>query len=386
MMRGLEKWLHGLRRRPQRPVENPLGTRHVLIALCNRLSSVASEADKSAMVRRWIGESARLREEFPAAQAFSLKHTFSLPPEEASAAWAPELAALCRVAGCEIELAPPRDAKSAAGLRRERIEAGKERLAQSGWLGRDRSGAARFCFVHRAEGSSAFGLGDQAGMLRDAGCAASFPFDLKPGVVPEEFENSLVYFLESEAAGPRQGLRRVRAERETRGADRTGLLVAPPPFCPEAGRKTFGFKPEIDQGEIGAAALPTADRLHRWLDCRLTVEARPNWLFVVLHTDGFSPENASMLFGEPMRDFHRKLRSIAARDRTLCLHGVTARELVNILHAAEAGHSGNPLQFCDFRYLPPPAIAESRPSCGAPSEKTTPTPKPAAGNAATPRP
>jgi len=386
MMRGLEKWLLGLRRRPQRLVENPLGTRHVMVALCNRLSSSASNSDKSAILRRWFGEYAGLREGSPRISSFSLKHTFFLSPGEASAPWVPELAALCRAAECEIELASPRDTKS-ANQRRDLMEAGKETLAQSGWLGRDPSGSARFCFVHRAEGSSAFGLEDQAGMLRDAGCAASFPFDLRPGMLPEEFENSLVYFHESEAAGPRQGLRRVRAERETRGSDRAGLLVVPPPFCPESSRKTFGFRPEIDQGEIGAAAFPTADRLHRWLECRMTVEARPNWLFVVLHIDGFAPENAGMLFGEPMREFTRKLRSMAARDRTLCFHGVAARELVNILHAAEAGHSGDPRRFRDFRYQPPPAIAENRPRCGAPSEKAEETTalRPAAENEALPR-
>ena len=32
------------------------------------------------------------------------------------------------------------------------------------------------------------------------------------------------------------------------------------------------------------------------------------------------------------------------------LHYVTAREMVNILHAAEDGHSGDPGKFRDYRY------------------------------------
>ena len=57
-----------------------------------------------------------------------------------------------------------------------------------------------------------------------------------------------------------------------------------------------------------------------------------------------------MFLGEPMRAFHRALAALAARDHTICYHYVTAREMVNILHAAEAGHSGDPSQFRDFRY------------------------------------
>ena len=69
-----------------------------------------------------------------------------------------------------------------------------------------------------------------------------------------------------------------------------------------------------------------------------------------LHTHGAKPENTRMFLGEPMREFHRSLARLAGRDNTICFHYVTARELVNILHAAEAGHSGNPGQFRDFRY------------------------------------
>jgi hypothetical protein len=51
-----------------------------------------------------------------------------------------------------------------------------------------------------------------------------------------------------------------------------------------------------------------------------------------------------------MRAFHDSLAKLAARDQAIRFHYVTARELVNIVHAAEAGHSGNPSLFRDFRY------------------------------------
>ena len=57
-----------------------------------------------------------------------------------------------------------------------------------------------------------------------------------------------------------------------------------------------------------------------------------------------------MLLGEPMRAFHRTLAEMAAENEAIRFHYVSARELVNIVHAAEAGHSGDPGQFRDFRY------------------------------------
>ena len=57
-----------------------------------------------------------------------------------------------------------------------------------------------------------------------------------------------------------------------------------------------------------------------------------------------------MLLGEPMRAFHRALAEIAAADSTVRFHYVTARELVNILHAAEDGHSGEPGIFRNHCY------------------------------------
>jgi hypothetical protein len=58
-----------------------------------------------------------------------------------------------------------------------------------------------------------------------------------------------------------------------------------------------------------------------------------------------------MLLGPQMRDFHRSLPQYAADHPGFHFHYVTARELVNIVHAAEAGKTGNPADYRDFRYI-----------------------------------
>jgi hypothetical protein len=91
-------------------------------------------------------------------------------------------------------------------------------------------------------------------------------------------------------------------------------------------------------------------RLRLWLDMNVHVEGRPEWIFAKLHTHGGTPRNMDMLLGSPMQDFHHALPEFAAAHPGFRYHYVTARELVNIVHAAEAGEAGNPGDYRDFFY------------------------------------
>jgi hypothetical protein len=82
------------------------------------------------------------------------------------------------------------------------------------------------------------------------------------------------------------------------------------------------------------------------------VEGRPEWIFAKLHTHGAGVRrNMEMLLGLAARDFHTKvLPEFAARNPGFQWHYATAREVVNMVHAAEAGMAGDPSQYRDFRY------------------------------------
>jgi hypothetical protein len=363
MIRGFENWLPALRRK-QRPIENALGTRHVMIAICNRFerSEKAAQDGKPALLENWRRDLSRLADEFHDAQGIAPRHTFFLPVEEAEAAWVPELGELCRPAGNEIELMTPYPIESAERLR-EIIQRSKERLARQGWLARDKAGAVRYGFVQGAKASNSPRLISHQAILRETGCYASF---LPPELVhdvPPEFDNSLCYAYEHDLKDRPRDLRRVRAEREPRIEEGDGLLMVPPPFARDWNRKKFGLVPDLEMSELSAAKPPSRERLRLWLDCRITVEARPNWVFITLHTNGLEPENSKMLLGEPMRKFYRTLTKVAAEDESLRFHCVTAREFINILHAAEAGHSGNPSQFKEFRYQAPEGFSDRKADC-----------------------
>jgi hypothetical protein len=76
-------------------------------------------------------------------------------------------------------------------------------------------------------------------------------------------------------------------------------------------------------------------------------------VFVKVHTHGAVEQNAAMLLGTVMEEFHRLMLAAFNDGERYRLHYVTAREMVNIIHAAEAGAIGNAGTVRDFLYPPP---------------------------------
>jgi hypothetical protein len=82
------------------------------------------------------------------------------------------------------------------------------------------------------------------------------------------------------------------------------------------------------------------------------VKGRRNWIFVKVHTHGALERNAEMMLGPEMVSFLKDLETLAGHEDHLALHFVTAREMYNIIKAAEEGLAGNPEDYRDYRLLP----------------------------------
>jgi hypothetical protein len=128
------------------------------------------------------------------------------------------------------------------------------------------------------------------------------------------------------------------------------LLIVQGPLALNWERRKFGLLPRLENSDLTAANPPRPDRMRLWLQQHIHVLGRPEWIFIKLHCHGGPPPNSGVFLGEPYRAFHQHLAETYTEARGWRLHYVTARELVNILHAAEDGHSGNAGQFRDYRY------------------------------------
>jgi hypothetical protein len=109
--------------------------------------------------------------------------------------------------------------------------------------------------------------------------------------------------------------------------------------------------PRIENGCVQAALPPHVDRLDLWLRAGIRVAGRPDWFFVKLHAHGGPERQQEVLLGEPMVRFHRDLADRARRDPNLHYHYVTAREMYNLVKAAEEGWTGTVSDALDYRLI-----------------------------------
>jgi hypothetical protein len=282
-----------------------------------------------------------------------LSHTFFYPIEQYDEEVIAALASLCLSTHCETEIHLHHKNDTAVNLTAT-LKKGKHDLTSHGLLSTDETGAIRFGFVHgdwaldnSHPAGAHCGVRNELRVLQQAGCYADFTMPSAPNPTQTAIINSIYYATPSDQPKSHDWGRSAGV-----GAPNAGdfLLVQGPLGLNWRWRK-WGILPRIENADLTARNPPTLDRLRLWLELNIHVEGQPEWLFAKLHTHGGLPGNIEMLLGPQMRDFHRSLPQYAADHPGFHFHYVTARELVNIVHAAEAGKTGNPADYRDFRYI-----------------------------------
>lgn len=354
IQKGLHRWLPAwlARKRTTVPAE-----RHVFIAVCDHFEPL-HDADKTtalARIAHWQTEFSKITAQYRDSSGAPPRHTFFYPIEQ----WDPDicgsLAQLCHTTGSETEIHLHHRDDTSDNLRRVLIE-GKERLSSIGLLSRDPDGEIRYGFIHgnwaldhSHPRGLACGVADELAILRQTGCYADFTLPSAPSPCQIPTINSLYYAREdgrprSHAHGEPARVGTIRPKRDDE------LLLIQGPLALNWRRRKFGILPRIENADLTGVNPPTALRLSLWEKCHIHVEGRPDWLFIKLHTHGAIERNSSTLLGEPMRTFHRHLAARAAADSRFHYHYVTARQMANLLHAAENGTTGDPTSHRDSLY------------------------------------
>lgn len=356
-LKGLNLWLPSWQRR-DKVGEHVLGVRHIMIAVCDHFDPKPKGGQRAAEqhLARWKEGFARLTEEFKDADGEPPKHTFFYPIEQYDRELVGNLTEVCQATGSELEIRLEHENDTADHLR-QTLEQGIERLSSLGHLAVDADNKPRYGFIHghgaldnsHPEGCHC-GVQNELAVLQQTGCYADFSMPSAPELTQTQTINSLYYARPTGQNKSHDQGRSVYADRDAQPAREDELLMVQGPLGLDWGKRKYGVIPRIEDGWLTAENPPTVERMRLWMECRVCVKGRPNWYFAKLHTRSSRPENLSMLLGEPMRAFYRGLAKLAEKDNTLRFHFVTARELVNILHAAESGHRGDPHPFRNYRY------------------------------------
>jgi len=284
------------------------------------------------------------------------RHTFFYPIEEYDFEPVEALAGLCRAGYGEVELHLHHDNDTAENLRKTLREARECFQSRHGLLSRDRrTGQVVFGFIHgnwaldnsRPDGRWC-GVNNELDVLREAGCYADFTFPSVPSATQPWKINSIYYAID-DPERPRSYDRGTDVGTAPAPAD--GLMLIQGPLVLDWRRARWGLLPRSENGCIQGNQPPHIDRLSLWLKAKVQVRTRPDLFFVKLHAHGGYEESYEVLLGEPMIKFHHDLADLARRDADFHYHYVTAREMYNLVKAAEDGWSGKVAEALDYHLI-----------------------------------
>ena len=363
--RHAEIWLPGYVRsalRARRERRQRRGVTDILLCVADHFEPLhggVAEAVGARRVERWLTEFPRIAERFRDADGRPPQHTFFFPIEQYTPGYLDALGQLTALGLGEVEVHLHHDRDTSGNLQRALTEFRDLLHTRHGLLTRDSSGNVRYAFVH---GNWALdnslpdgrwcGVNDELTVLRETGCYADFTLPAAPSPAQTRTVNQ-IYYATDDPNAPKSHDLGLRVEVGS-AAPEKALLIVQGPLSLSFGRAKWGVVPRLENSALHAGHPPTVERMAEWLDCGVSIGGRPEWVFVKLHTHGAPDANADMLLGGAIDAFHRRLLSSYNDGSLFRLHYVTARELANIVKAAETGKAGNPAQYRDYELRRPP--------------------------------
>lgn len=332
---------------------------HVLICVADHWEPQHGHvAADQAMTRvdAWVRRYPELFSRFRDSGGRPPRHTFFFPIDEYDSTHVDKITSICRQGFGEVEIHHHHDNDTSAALRARLLEFRQLFRERHGVLPVDkRTGQVKYGFVHgnwaldnsRPDGRWC-GVNDELTVLRETGCYADFTMPSAPSRTQTRKINSIYYAVDDP----------IRPKSHDTGVDvgdgkvpNDSILLVQGPLLLNWQSRKAGLMPRVENGNLQAGQVPTMARLDLWLRARIQVPARPDWFFVKLYTHGATETNQTVILGDPMVRFHEALARRAADNPNFHFHYVTAREMYNLVKAAEAGWSGNVADARDYELV-----------------------------------
>ncbi len=344
--RGMDIWVPAYisPKRNVPPIFLDRNVTDVFIAVCDHYEPEwgnPKRADALAKVLRWTEEYPKRFSPFRDVDGRPPQHTFFFPQDQYRPEYIDPLADLCRAGFGEFDIHIHHQDDTPEGLE-EKLSVFRDVLYhRHGMLRRDPiSGEIVYGFIHgnwalnnsRRDGCWC-GVDHEIPILLRTGCYADFTMPSAPSDTQTTTINSIYYA--KDIPGKRKSHDKGLLARVGQAAPDNSLLMIQGPLGFDWTRKKFGLLPRIENADLTAKHPPSIHRLHLWLNAGVTVQGRPDWRFVKLHTHGCKAGNIDMLLGERMQMFHQELAELHAIQPNFRFHYVTAWELAQLAHRAE---------------------------------------------------
>lgn len=387
MFKAVDKWLPAYLGAVLSRPGLPSGQKHLMFCMADHYEPFrdgAAHAEARTSVGKWTSAYPVLFGKYKDADGCSPRHTFFYPQEEYDSECLKGLAGLCRQTCSEVEIQIHHRNDTPDGFRKKLKEFCDILHGQHALLGCDRAGRVRYGFVHgnwalcnsRPDGDWC-GVNEELGILAETGCYADFTFPSAPSPTQPRMVNAIYRAQDTPGRpggcekGVEVGVRgqppSLGSYGEPRGSGFRGIVKLPiadsqegkslmlitGPLALDWGRRKCGVLPRLENGAITGRNQPLPFRIDCWVRQHIHVRGKPAWIFVKVYTHGCFSENSGVVLGEPMQKAHEYLCRKYNDRKDWSLHYVTAREMYNIVRAAEDGKTGNPGEFRNYEIISP---------------------------------
>jgi hypothetical protein len=332
-------------------------------------------ATEVARLARWREEYPRLATRFRDADGCFPKHTFFYPEEEYRREHLDSLVSLCAEGFGEIEVHLHHDNDTSDRLRSKLQGFTQVLRERHGALSLDPlTGMPAWGFIHgnwsldnsRSDGRWC-GVNDELLVLAECGCYADFTLPSAPSETQTSKVNS-IYYAADDPLRPKSHDTGVPVR--VGGSASGDLMIIQGPLGFDWSSRKLGLIPRLENSDVRESRSASACRIDRWVSLAPIVMGRPEWKFIKIHTHGAQESNKEVLLGEKAARMYEYLQVRYNDGQRFRLHYVSAREMFNIIKAAEAGEMGNP-GVCRDYLLPPPAFAGRSHGPGLSSQRVT---------------
>ncbi|HVN94920.1 MAG TPA: hypothetical protein VMT62_00675 [Syntrophorhabdaceae bacterium] len=339
--------------------DTPVALTHILFCFVDHFEPGWGGASKELQQERldgWCSKYPVFAQQFRDADGFHPRHTWFYPPHYFNKEHIVRLLSLCLTGYGEIEMHMHHSRMEPfpdnSETLKNKIQACIDLYSQYGIFVTRVDGLPqrRYAFIH---GDWALdnsrpqycGVNDEITILRQTGCYADFTF---PSYMVESQPRTVntIYYAKDNPTQAKSYDRGVEVRVGSSGDGDLMMIQGPLGF---RWKKRKGIPiVGIEDGEISANNLPVTERVDAWISTGIHVAGRENWIVVKVFTHGAPTEHHDVLLGNPIREMHRYLNEKYNDGLKYALHYVTARELYNIIKAAEHGKDGNPGLFRDY--------------------------------------
>lgn len=189
------------------------------------------------------------------------------------------------------------------------------------------------------------GVNDELSILEETGCYGDFTFPISNEAQPR-LANTLLYG-KSSGTFPK-GYDKTASPVRVRMPKTNGILLIQGIIGLRWKSRTHRFIPSIEQSNIDVSDFPFEGRIDYWVKKGVHVHGKRDWIFIKIHTHGAREEDRNILLGKGCDDMYSLLEAKYDDKKRFFLHYVSAREMYNVIKAAEAGKEGNPNNYRDY--------------------------------------